>query len=171
MNIRRMSARVGFPLILLVVLGSGGHTAQILRLVDLLGDRFEYKYIVGIGDTLSPFKIRKKGKIYYVHRARDHGDGIFRTFAKVIRLFIESFIVLLLARPDAILSAGPGLAVPISIIGKFLGKKIIFLESWSRIYRGSTSGRIIYMFSDLFFVQWPELKKVYPRAIYAGRML
>lgn len=158
-------------MILLVVLGSGGHTAQILRLVDLLGDRFEYKYLIGIGDSLSASKIKRSGRVFFVHKARDHGDGLIKTFFKVTRLFFESLVVLILARPDAILSAGPGLAVPISILGKFFGKKIIFLESWSRIYRGSTSGRIIYKFSDLFFVQWPELKNFYPKAIYAGRVL
>jgi len=155
---------------ILVVLGSGGHTAQMLRLVDLLGDRFEYVYLVGRGDSLSAEKIARKGEICVVHRARDHGDNVVVTFFKVIRLFWESLGVIRRAKPEVILSAGPGMAVPISMLGKMLGKKVIFVESWSRVYKGSTSGRIIYRFADLFFVQWPELKGFYPRGIYAGRL-
>ena len=55
-------------------------------------------------------------------------------------------------------------------IGKLLGKKIIFIESWSRIYKKSSSGKFAYLFANLFFVQWPEMKKQYPKAIYAGRL-
>lgn len=155
------------------MLGSGGHTTQILKLIDLLGDQFEYRYLIGIGDSLSLSKIARKGRVYFVHKARDHGDGVFTTALKVIRLFFESFFVIFSAKPDVILSAGPGLAVPISILGKIFGKKVVFVESWSRVYRGSASGRILYRFhlTDLFFIQWPELKRVYPKAIYAGRLL
>lgn len=155
----------------LAVLGSGGHTAETLKLIDLLGDRFEYVYTVGIGDNLSVSKIRIMGKVFFVHRARDHGDGLFTTTLKVIRLFFESFLVLISARPDVVLSTGPGLAVPISILGKIFGKKVIFVESCSRVYRGSAAGGILYHFANLFFIQWPELKRVYPKAIYAGRLL
>jgi len=155
---------------ILVVLGSGGHTAQMLRLVDLLGDRFEYVYLVGRGDSLSVKKITKKGEVCVVHRARDHGDNVIVTFFKVIRLFWESLGVIRRTKPEVILSVGPGMAVPISMLGKIFGKKIIFVESWSRVYKGSTSGKIIYRFADLFFVQWPEMKSVYSRGIYAGRL-
>ncbi|MDP3029141.1 MAG: hypothetical protein Q8O04_06545 [Deltaproteobacteria bacterium] len=46
----------------------------------------------------------------------------------------------------------------------------IFIESWSRVTTKSTTGKICYYLSDLFFVQWPELIKRYPKAIYAGRL-
>ncbi|MEM3433792.1 MAG: PssD/Cps14F family polysaccharide biosynthesis glycosyltransferase [Candidatus Methanomethyliaceae archaeon] len=158
-------------MIILAVLGSGGHTTQILKLIELLGDRFEYRYLVGIGDALSPSKITREGKVYFVHRARDHGDGAFITALKAMRLFLESLFVIVSVKPDVVLSAGPGLAVPISILAKIFGKKVIFVESWSRVYSASAAGRILYRFADLFFVQWPELKRVYPGAIYAGRLL
>lgn len=155
---------------LLVVLGSGGHTAQMLKLVDLLGEKFEYAYLVASGDSLSAGKIRKRGEVFFAHRPKDHGDNPLIIFFKVIRLLCESLCVLRMARPDAVVSAGPGLAVPVSLLGKAAGKKVIFLESWSRVYRASSSGKIMYRFADLFFIQWPELARVYPRAIYAGRL-
>lgn len=155
---------------LLAVLGSGGHTAQVVRLVELLGDDFEYAYLVGYGDFLSLKKISRSGDVCFVHRARDHSDGLLKTSVKVARLFVESFVAFLRIRPDAVVSAGVGMSVPISIICKLLGKRVIFIEDWSRIYRKSNSGRIAYFFSDLFFVQWKEMLKHYPRSIYAGRL-
>lgn len=168
---RAIARESGRSLIVLAVLGGGGHTAQIIKLIELLGERFEYIYMAGFGDSLSVSKIKGGGKVFYVHRARDHGDGLFKTALKVMRLFLESFLIILCARPDVVLSAGPGLAVPVSILGKIFGKKVVFIESWSRVYRGSTAGLILYHFADLFFIQWPELRGVYPKAIYAGRLL
>jgi len=156
---------------LLVVLGSGGHTTQMLKLVDLLGERFQYSYIIGIGDKLSASKIKFKGATFFVHKAREHGDGPFITLIKLARLFLESLIILIREKPNAVVSAGPGLAVPISVLAKIFRIKVIFIESISRVYRPSFTGRILYKLSDLFFVQWPELKKIYPRAVYAGRLL
>jgi beta-1,4-N-acetylglucosaminyltransferase len=155
---------------ILVILGSGGHTTAMLKLVSLLGDRFEYVYVVSKEDQLSADKIEKAGEVYFAHKARQHGDNVLVTFWKVLRLFGEAWWVIRKAEPAAIVSAGPGIAVPFSVLGRLLGKNVIFVESYSRVYRASTSGKIIYRFSNLFFVQWPELKAVYPKGIYAGRL-
>jgi beta-1,4-N-acetylglucosaminyltransferase len=154
----------------LVILGSGGHTAQMIRLVSMLSPDHEYSYMVGLDDQLSESKITRAGAVYRVHRARRHEDGLLRTVVKVIRLSFESLGVLRRARPDIIINAGPGTAVPVSIIGKLLGKGVITIEDWSRVYSKSRSGRILYHFSDLFFVQWPEMLELYPKAVYAGRL-
>lgn len=154
----------------LIVLGSGGHSAQMIKLSESLGPDFEYVYLVGLDDKLSARKIVIPGKIYFVNRARKHKDNLIVTSAKVLRLVIESFIAFIRIKPDAVISAGPGMAVPISAICKIFGRKVIFIEDWSRVYQKSKSGRIIYYFADLFFVQWPEMKKIYPKSIYAGRL-
>lgn len=155
---------------ILAILGSGGHTAQMLRLVDMLGTKFDYIYGIGEEDSLSEKKIKIIGKVFYIHAARKHGDNILVTFFKIIRLSVESLVLIAKANPNAIISAGPGIAVPISLIGKVFGKKVIFIEDWSRVYHKSSAGRIVYRFADLFFIQWPELNKVYPKGIFAGRL-
>lgn len=155
---------------ILVVLGSGGHTAQMIRLVGMLSLDHEISYMVGLDDRLSESKITRKGAVYRVHRARRHEDGLLKTVVKVVRLSFESLGVLRRAKPDAIINAGPGTAVPVSIVGKLLGKRIITIEDWSRVYSRSRSGRILYRFSDLFFVQWPEMLELYHKAVYAGRL-
>lgn len=155
---------------ILVILGSGGHTAQMLKLVDLLGERFEYAYLISMEDRLSLKKIKVRGEVCFAHRARAYEDNIIVTLFKIARLFVEAFLIIVRSKPKAIVSAGPGIAVPVSILGKLIRKKVIYIESWSRVYRGSMSGRILYRFADLFFIQWPDLKVVYPRAVYAGRL-
>jgi beta-1,4-N-acetylglucosaminyltransferase len=155
---------------LLVVLGSGGHTAQMIRLVAMLSPDHAYSYMVGLEDQLSESKITRAGTVYRVHRARRHEDGLLKTVVKVIRLSFESLSVLWKVKPDAIINAGPGMAVPVAALGKAFGKKVITIEDWSRVYSRSRSGDILYRFSDLFFVQWPEMLEQYPKAVYAGRL-
>ncbi len=155
---------------LLVVLGSGGHTAQMVRLVEMLLEGFEYVYMVGLDDQLSESKITRPGKVYKVHRARRHEDGFLKSAVKVLRLSVESFKLLRSAKPDAVVSAGPGTAVPVSALARLMGKKVIYIEDWSRVYSRSATGRIIYRFANVTFVQWPEMKRLYPRAVYAGRL-
>ena len=84
----------------------------------------------------------------------------------------QSFKILWNERPKAIMSTGAGVAVPACFIGKIIFKsKIIFIESFCRIYRPSLTGRAIYSISNLFFVQWEELLKKYgDKAVFKGRV-
>ena len=51
---------------------------------------------------------------------------------------------------------------------KMLGKKIIYVESFAKLNNKSVTGEMVYPFADYFFVQWKEMKRVYPKAIYHG---
>lgn len=152
----------------LIVLGSGGHTAQMLRLLKLTGDRYEYEYVINDDDKVTSKKI--KGKFYIIPNPRVYKESIIKKAYKTMKGFFLSFKIWKNSRAEAIISAGPGLTIPLFISGKILGKKTIYLESWSRAHSKSLSGKICYPLSDLFFVQWPDMKKNYPKAIYAGRL-
>jgi len=156
---------------LLIVLGEGGHTKQLLNLVDLLGDSYDYHYIVSKEDNLSASRIRYPGPIYRLSRPRGKSTGKLAAIFRTILAGIQSFWVLLRVRPVAVISVGPAIAVPVSIVGKFLGVRIIFVESASRVSALSLTGRMMHRWADLFFVQWPQLKESLPRAIYAGRLV
>ncbi len=155
---------------ILVVLGRGGHTAQMLRLVDLLGDQYEYEYIIARDDPLSEKKITRKGRVWRVTSPRSHDTPLPLAVLRTTRCLIETMILMTKTRAKAIISAGPGLGAIASITAKLLGKKVVFIESWSRVWTPSRSGKLVYPIADLFLVQWPELKNKYPRAIYAGRL-
>jgi beta-1,4-N-acetylglucosaminyltransferase len=155
---------------LLIVLGSGGHTKEMLRLVDLMGPGYEYTYLVCADEDLSAQKIKMPGAVYRVIRPRLLNISMLTVALRTLWAAGQAFAALLQARPQAIISTGPGIAVPPCILAKCLGIKVIYIETGSRVFSLSTSGRIISRFADLFFVQWQELLSLYPKAIYAGRL-
>ena len=155
---------------LLMVLGSGGHTKEMLRLVELLGPEYEYFYLAAADDELSPKKITVPGPVYTVVRPRWKDTPLPMVILRTLRCAVQSLGALLRTRPRAIISTGPGPAVPASVLAKLLGIKVIYIETGSRIFALSSSGKILYRFADLFFVQWPELVESCPRAIFAGRL-
>ena len=160
---------------LLVVLGEGGHTRQMLQLLDQLGPSHAYHYLIAVEDRLSEGKIRLPGPVYRVGRPRSkvggHTDSRPVAAVQTFRSVLQLWPLLRRIRPDAVLANGPSIAVPAALLGKLMGAQLIFVESASRVYGLSSSGRIIYPFADLFIVQWPQLQKRYRKALYAGRLL
>jgi beta-1,4-N-acetylglucosaminyltransferase len=156
---------------ILVVLGEGGHTTELLKLVDLLDDQHHYHYVVSEEDNLSIAKIRKPGPVHRLWRPRGKKTRLPIALFRTVGVALQSLLVLLRVRPKAILSTGPAIAVPISLLGRLLRIRIIFVETGSRVTSLSLTGRIMYNIADLFFVQWPQLKEKWPRARYEGRLL
>jgi beta-1,4-N-acetylglucosaminyltransferase len=155
---------------LLIALGEGGHTKEMLTLVDMLGDDFSYAYVVVEDDPISEKKIRRAGPVYRVRRPRDKAHALLHDAAKFAHSAWQSWRILRKVRPAAVLSTGPSVAVPICVLARLTGVRVVFVETGSRVTALSTTGRIMYRVAHLFFVQWPEVAKDYPKAIYAGRL-
>lgn len=155
----------------LVILGEGGHTTEILQLVEALGPIYDYSYLIATHDQISESKIKIKGPVYRTRLPRGLRTSFLASVVNTLLCSIQQFSILLQSRPRAILSAGAGIAVPISLFGRLLGVKIIHIETACRVRTLSLSGRILYHIAHLFFVQWEPLKKKYPKAIYAGRWM
>jgi len=155
---------------LLIALGEGGHTKEMITLVDMLGDDLEYAYMIVDDDEVSENKIARPGPVFRVLRPRDKEHHLINDARKFIRSAWQSWRALRTYRPDAVLSTGPSVAVPVCVLARLTGKKVIFVETGSRVTQLSTTGRIMYRVAHLFFVQWPELCDQYPRAVYAGRL-
>lgn len=153
----------------MIVLGEGGHTKEMLSLVDLLGTGYEYSYLLVRDDDLSEEKISILGRRYYAQRPRDKAHNLILDGLKTLRCGWDSLVALRRERPDAVISCGPAVGVPPCLVAKLLGVKVIFVETGSRVRALSMTGRIVYRFADLFIVQWPQLQERYPRAVYAGR--
>jgi beta-1,4-N-acetylglucosaminyltransferase len=159
------------PIHVLVVMGEGGHTKQCLRLIDLLGTtNYRYSYIVVAEDQVTVAKLRVPGAVYRVSRPGSTKSHLLVRLVKLPRCALQSSLAVLRTRPDAVLSTGPGVAVPVCAIAKLLGARIIYVESFSRVRRLSLTGRLLRRLADLFFIQWEELRAVIPRAVYAGRL-
>jgi beta-1,4-N-acetylglucosaminyltransferase len=156
---------------LIIVLGSGGHTAQMVRLTEMLYDSYDFEYVLNDDDNTSLKRIKYPGDIYKIPRPRRKNDkSIIKSVFLTIHSVIKSFDIIINSKSVGIVSAGPGLTVPLFIWSFIFRKRRIFLESWSRVTTKSATGQICYHLSNLFFVQWPTLTTVYPNAIYVGRL-
>ena len=153
---------------MLIVCGSGGHSVQALILHKQLGNSFIYEFMLDRKDKITINKL-KEFRTYEATEIRGKKENIFITAFRSIICSFQSLVILIKSWPDVIVSTGPGVAIPITFFGKIFGKKIIFIESWSRVNTKSYAGKIIYKYADIFFVQWPEMITNYPNAIYAGR--
>lgn len=160
---------------LLVTLGEGGHTTEMLRLVDLLatipGAPYEYHYLTIRQDPLCAQRIRIPGPVYSVTRIRWKKDPAWRAALRLVQAAVESLRVLRQARPAAILTSGPALAIPLAGWARLLRIPVIFIETGSRVHALSLTGRLIRPLANLYIVQWPELLPLVPGAVYAGRLL
>ncbi|MBN8210247.1 polysaccharide biosynthesis protein [Bacillus sp. NTK071] len=71
-------------------------------------------------------------------------------------------------RPDYVITTGTMIVLPMAFLAKIFGKKLIYIETFARVYDGTRAGRLMYKYADLFIVQWEPLKDIYPKAIYGG---
>jgi beta-1,4-N-acetylglucosaminyltransferase len=156
---------------LLVVLGDGGHTAEMCRLLELIGPEFVYSYVVSSDDCLSAKRVPFLGPFFLIRRPRDKDDSVLAAFFKTISSLATAIRICLTVRPDAILGSGPSLMVPVALASKLVRSRVIFVETGSRVTQLSRTGKIMLLLADLFFVQWETLRERYPRAKFAGRLL
>ena len=103
------------------------------------------------------------------------GETIYPCFFPTNRslkaLFINTKVawrVLRKERPDLIISSGAAVAVPFFYLGKCFGAKVIYIEVFDRIDKGTVTGKLVYPIADRFVVQWEEQKKVYRNAVNLG---
>lgn len=175
-----------------VVVGSGGHTSEMMRIVGGLNLKAYTPrlYVIAKGDEISQEKVRhfesSKGMfgtpavvVKTVPRARQVLQSYFTSFFTTLAATMSSFSLIFSFRPDLVLCNGPGTCIPICFWAYLLKffflkeTKIIYVESLCRVQKLSLSGLILYYFyiADYVFVQWPRLQELYPRTRFIGRVL
>jgi beta-1,4-N-acetylglucosaminyltransferase len=160
-----------------VVLGSGGHTTEMLHLIKHL-DPTRYTpliYIVATTDTTSLQRIdafQEGGRttphqILTIPRSREVGQSYLSSIATTLWSFVVALHVVFQLRPGLVLCNGPGTCLPIAIatlLFRILGLcegKIIFVESFCRVTR--------YVVIISFLILFPHI--VLPRCSPAGLIL
>ena len=93
-----------------------------------------------------------------------------RNFLQLLNIF-EAFFYILKFRPKILISTGSSPAVWFGLIGKILGVKVLYIESISRILTPSLTGKLMYHIAHKMYIQWPSLKKIFPKAKYSGNLL
>ncbi|XP_029978897.1 UDP-N-acetylglucosamine transferase subunit ALG14 homolog [Sphaeramia orbicularis] len=171
--------------VVLAVAGSGGHTTELLRLMDSLSPSYKPRhYVIADTDKISEEKIctfesskelrasEPQFTICRVPRSREVHQSWSSSVISTLHALLYSVPLVYKLRPDLVLCNGPGTCVPLCAAGLLLGilgmKKvlIVYVESICRVDSLSVTGRILYPVSDYFFVQWATLRDKYPKAIY-----
>lgn len=169
----------------LVVLGSGGHTTEMLHLLSSIQHEEFYSpidYIVASTDTNSVKRIEAlnssnfgKGKkkmslpphqnIYQIPRSREVGQSYLTSiFTTLYSIFYTAHLILFKIQPDLLLINGPGTSLPVALwtfIARVLHLSrgnIIFIESFCRVKTLSLTGKILWIMgiTDMFMVHWHE---------------
>lgn len=174
----------------LVVAGSGGHTTEILRLMECLSAAYTPRhYVIADTDRMSEEKIHNfesskklsdsvsQFTICRIPRSREVHQSWSSSVISTLSALWYSLPLVFRLRPDMVLCNGPGTCVPLCVSGLLLGilgmKKvlIVYVESICRVQTLSLTGMILYPISDYFFVQWSCLRDKYPKSIFLGRIV
>lgn len=171
----------------LIVLGSGGHTAEMCAILKHLStDKYSPRYFV-LSDTDAtseskvlqiPATSKSDSYIYRIKRSRHVGQSYFTSVFTTIHSIFSSIPMVYRIQPDVILCNGPGTCVPICLIAFILKlfwlldaqSKIVFVESFCRVQTVSLTGKILIWFIDCFVVQWPQLTNISPKVKYFGKL-
>ncbi|XP_042011210.1 UDP-N-acetylglucosamine transferase subunit ALG14-like isoform X2 [Salvia splendens] len=164
------------PLSTLIILGSGGHTAEMLNLLGVMQmERFKPRcYIAAATDNMSLQKARVMedtlknkaeadticaSEFLQIYRSREVGQSYITSVGTTLSALAHALWLMIKIRPQVVLG--------------IRWSSIFYVESIARVRRLSLSGLLLYKLrmADQLFVQWPQLKSKYPRANYVGRLM
>lgn len=161
----------------MVILGSGGHTSEMLSLLTNLNVK-TYKPLIFVASKTDKFSEKRlhaweqqrcgsndasePHHVHYISRSREVNQSFVTTiFTTLVSLF-ECLTLIWNTKPDVILCDGPGTCLPpcyICFFFNFLNvtnTKIIFVESFARVKSLSLTGKLLIFIANRFIVQWKE---------------
>lgn len=140
---------------------SGGHYEQLMMLKPLMD-----KYDSFVLTEKTDYKSQMPGeKMYYVMQINRKEKSFF---LKILAIAIKEFGIYIKERPDVVICTGVLAMIPMCLICKLFGKKLIYIESFAKVTSPTLSGKLLYKYADQFYVQWNSMKEIYPNAIYLG---
>ncbi|CAI0541256.1 unnamed protein product [Linum tenue] len=191
-----LSSKSSDPRSTLIVLGSGGHTAEMINVLSVMPkDRFTPRfYIAAATDNMSLRKARVledslvdgqnqdekvPAEFMQIYRSREVGQSYITSIGTTLIAIVHALWLMIRTRPEVVLCNGPGTCVPLCVIAflfKVVGirwSSIFYVESIARVKKLSLSGLLLYKLriADQFFVQWPQLQRKYPRSHYVGCLM
>lgn len=138
---------------------SGGHLTHLHMLKPFWQDKERFWVTFDKDDAKSLLQGETVYPCYYPTN---------RNIKNLLRNTVVAWKVLRKEKPDLIISSGAAVAVPFFYLGKLFGMKTAYIEVFDRINASTLTGKLVYPVTDLFVVQWDEMKQVYPKAINLG---
>lgn len=98
-------------------------------------------------------QVNRKEKLWLLHMA----GNAFRS----VGIYLKE-------RPNVVICTGVLAMIPMCLLCKLLGGKLIYLESFAKVTSPTETGKLLYKFADRFYVQWEQMLDIYPNAVYLG---
>lgn len=143
------------------IASTGGHFEQLMMLKPLMK---KYNSFIVTEKTVYDTKSVDIDQYYLVQVNRRELTFIFKMFINILK----SLIIFFKEKPDIVISTGVLATIPMCVIAKIFRKKLIYIESFAKINSPTLTGKLLYKYADEFYIQWEELVKFYPSAIYKG---
>ncbi|MCI8846485.1 MAG: polysaccharide biosynthesis protein [Lachnospiraceae bacterium] len=140
---------------------SGGHLLELMMLGPLM-DQYDSFLVTEKTAYRAALKGMRCHCLLQVNR---------REWLCIPKLIINTFYSLaicLVERPDVVVCTGVLATIPLCLLCKMFGKKLVFIESCAKVKTPTLTGKLLYHFADRFYVQWQELLEFYPKAIHVG---
>lgn len=150
---------------ILLTSSKGGHLTELLKLQHMT-THHDVNYVIEHSQQM----VDLKHPVYYLSAGTHFNNKL--SYLKILTTNIaKGLYYVIKLKPQVIISTGAHNTIPLCLFGKLLGKRIIYIESIARVHTPSKTGRLMYKIADQFYVQWPEMLAVYPKAIYKGQLL
>eukprot|EP00543_Licmophora_paradoxa_P000606 CAMPEP_0202450056 /NCGR_PEP_ID=MMETSP1360-20130828/8711_1 /ASSEMBLY_ACC=CAM_ASM_000848 /TAXON_ID=515479 /ORGANISM="Licmophora paradoxa, Strain CCMP2313" /LENGTH=175 /DNA_ID=CAMNT_0049068181 /DNA_START=95 /DNA_END=622 /DNA_ORIENTATION=+ len=162
----------------MVVLGSGGHTSEMLQILKHVDPKIYSPliYVIASTDSTSERRVKAFGgrqpdQTLRIPRSREVGQSYVTSVATTLWSFLFCFWIVLKNRPNVLLCNGPGTCLPVAIaalIFRVIGLcegNLVFVESFCRVESLSLTGKLLYPLADMFIVHWDELHEKFPRSL------
>lgn len=146
----------------LLATSPGGHLVQLQALEDWLRNHQRVWVSFDAADVRSALEGERLVAAYH---------PTTRNLWNLLRNTVLAFRLLRRHRPDLIVSAGAGVAVPFFWFAWAMGIPTVYLEVFDRIDSATLTGRLCYPVATHFLLQWEEQRRFYPDGVHVGCVL
>ncbi|KAG5472275.1 hypothetical protein LSCM1_03674 [Leishmania martiniquensis] len=176
-----------------VVLGSGGHTSEMLRVITGLPSSYwsgtRPFYVISATDThscslasqLEQRRFERGAIVYTIPRAREVGQSYLTSIVTTLKATLACFRLVCTEKPDVLLTNGPGVCVPViaaalcvaSCAPWWYGRPaVVYMESFTCVSHLSLTGRLLAPWvADVFTVHWRTLERVVTQRRHRGTLV
>jgi UDP-N-acetylglucosamine:LPS N-acetylglucosamine transferase len=147
---------------ILLVASSGGHLLQLLS----LRETWEGRAHVWVSND------KQDARSLLAAECAHFLEGPYsRSLRSLLGNLVLAIRLVVRERPSVVMTTGADIAVPFAWLGRLLGARVIYVESFTRTESVSLSCRLIRPVANRIYVQWPELLELLPEAHFAGAVV
>ncbi len=141
---------------------SGGHYEQLMMLAPMMALEQVEGFVL---TERTDYGVATTHKSYYLCQINRKEP---LRYLKLLWNALCSVWIFAKERPDAVICTGVLSMIPICLLAKLFGRKLIYIESFAKVTTPTETGKLLYRFADQFYVQWEPMLAIYPNAIYLG---